>query len=282
MATQEKQERDATEVLLKNVRLSFEHIFRPQRNKKNPDEPPKFNCAFLIDKKSGKANIEAMDDAIAAAMDKKWGQNHPKLKDDKFCMRDGDDEEYDGYGGCMYVAASNKKRPTVIDRDKSPLTEEDGRPYSGCYVNAVVRVWAQDNEHGKRVNASLEAVQFLKDGDAFGAPPVDIDKHFDDEADDDDRGSRRSRDDDDDRGRSSRRSRDDDDDDRGSRRSRSRDDDDDRGSRSRSRSRDDDDGDRDDSRSSRRSRDDDDRGSRSRSRDDDDDRGRSRRRDLVD
>lgn len=263
---------DPTEVTLKNVRLSFEHIFRAQANKKNPEARPKFNAAFLIDKKSGKANIEAMDDAIAAAMDKKWGKNHPKLKDEKFCMRDGDEEDYDGYQGCMYVTASNYKRPTVIDRYKSPLTEEDGKPYSGCYVNAVVRVWAQDNEHGKRVNSSLEAVQFVKDGDAFGAPPVDIDRHFENLGDDDDKGgrssSRRSRnDDDDDRGsKSLSRSRDDDDDDRGSR-SRSRDDDDDRGSRSRSRDRDDAD-DR-GSRSSRKDRDDDDdRGSRSRSRSD--------------
>jgi hypothetical protein len=39
-----------------------------------------------------------------------------------------------------------------------------GKPYSGCYVNAVIELWAQDNKFGKRINASLMGVQFLRDG----------------------------------------------------------------------------------------------------------------------
>ena len=72
----------------------------------------------------------------------------------------------------MFISAANKKRPTVVDRDNSPLTSEDGKPYSGCYVDGVVRLWWQDNQFGKRINASLEVVRFRKDGEAFGAAPV--------------------------------------------------------------------------------------------------------------
>jgi hypothetical protein len=32
----------------------------------------------------------------------------------------------------------------------------------------VVELWAQDNQYGKRINASLGGVQFAKDGESFG------------------------------------------------------------------------------------------------------------------
>ena len=54
-------------------------------------------------------------------------------------------------------------------------------PYSGCYVNAVIEVWAQDNEHGKRLNARLKSVQFFKDGEAFGAAPSNPNEDFTDD-----------------------------------------------------------------------------------------------------
>ena len=34
-------------------------------------------------------------------------------------------------------------------------------------MNAILDIWAQDNQYGKKVNAQLQGVQFFKDGDAF-------------------------------------------------------------------------------------------------------------------
>jgi hypothetical protein len=48
------------------------------------------------------------------------------------------------------------------------LTAKDGRPYSGCYVNVKLNVWAQDNSYGKAVRAAIQTVQFRAHGDAFG------------------------------------------------------------------------------------------------------------------
>ncbi len=195
MATTDKKSKNV-EVTLKNVRLSFENVFTEQvmTDKETGKVTKKFKANFLIPK-TDKATVQMMDDAIDDAIFAKWGDDPPKLKDEKLCMRDGDDENYDGYADHMYVSASNSKRPTVVGRDKKPLVQADGVIYSGCYVNAVIRIWAQDNAYGKRVNASLEAVQFYKKGDAFGAPPVDIDEKFEtyeDEGDDEaPRGSRR-------------------------------------------------------------------------------------------
>jgi len=48
------------------------------------------------------------------------------------------------------------------------LTENDNRIYAGCYVNAIVVLWAQNNNYGKRINANLLGVQFVADGSPFG------------------------------------------------------------------------------------------------------------------
>jgi hypothetical protein len=98
----------------------------------------------------------------------------------KCCWYDGALKTYDGYEGNFVLSASrniDKGRPIVIDRDKSPLTASDGKPYAGCYVNATVEMWAQDNKFGKGLRATLRGVQFMKDGDAFSAgTPVSDDE----------------------------------------------------------------------------------------------------------
>jgi hypothetical protein len=192
------------EVKLTNVRLSFPHLFKAQEGKVDPKTgkkgADKFNASFLIPKNTeeGKANHAKMKTAINAAAKAKWGDNIPKeikAKPEKLCCRDGDLESYDGYEGSWYVSSSNAKRPTVIDRNKAPLVEADGKPFAGCYVNAIIRVWCQDNEHGKRVNASLEGVQYKAEGPAFGAAPLSDDAFDNEEGEFTDSGSSESSDD---------------------------------------------------------------------------------------
>ena len=285
---------DPCKVRLKMVRLSYPHLFKAKGFGRDQTGEKKFSATAIIDPdtKAGKANMDLLDAAIAAAKEAKWGNKPPKLKGDKICFRDGDDDA-DETKGMMICAASNSKRPITLDENGDDVTEADDVLYGGCYVDMIVRIWVQDNEFGQRINASLEGVKYRDEGEAFSGHSKTTAGDFDDDGDD--RGSRsrgRGRDDDDgdDRGSSRGRGRgrdDDDGDDRGSSRGRGRgrddDDGDDRGSRGRSRGSRDDDGDDDrgSSRGGRRgSRDDDDgddRGSRSRGRgrDDegDDDRG---------
>jgi hypothetical protein len=82
-------------------------------------------------------------------------------------LHDGDLKDYDGYANQFYIRASNQVRPTIVDRNRATITEKDGKIYSGCYVNAIVSLWAQDNKFGKRINANLRGVQFAADGEAF-------------------------------------------------------------------------------------------------------------------
>ena len=136
--------------------------------------------------------LKALKMASAEAKQKKWGdeKNWPKLKPEKLFLRDGDLENWDGYAGHHYVSSNAplQDRPAVVTNRKDgnnawieATPGGKGAPYSGCYVNATIEVWCQDNEHGKRINAKLKAVQFFKDGEAFGAAPTDPNEDFTDD-----------------------------------------------------------------------------------------------------
>jgi hypothetical protein len=160
-----------TQITLINVRLSFADIFKA---KAINDGAPRFSTNFLLDPstKSGAKQIKNIQKVIDHLI--KTELKVKKLPADKICLKDGDDKEYDGYAGMMFLSAANNKRPQVVNRAQDPVAEDDVEevPYAGCVCNGVVRLWAQNNKYGKRINASLEIVQFVKDGESFGAPKV--------------------------------------------------------------------------------------------------------------
>lgn len=123
-------------------------------------------------------DIEAAEAAVAKD---KWGAKaDAQLKairlSDNGVIHDGDKKpEWDGFEGKFYINTNTDKRPTILDRDRTPLVQADGKPYSGCYVVGIIDVWAQDNGYGKKINATGTGVQFSRDGDSFaaGAAPAD-------------------------------------------------------------------------------------------------------------
>lgn len=170
-------------IKLTNVRLSFPALFKPKAFEGSEDKKS-FQASFIMDKKKHADLIEQIKEAIQSVATEKWGKKIPKLKGT--CLNDGaDKEDVDGYGEkVMYVSCRSAKRVPVVDVDPSvPLAEEDGKPYGGCYVNASIRIWAQDNQFGKRVNAALRAVQFYKDGEPFGEKPADAEEEFENVSD---------------------------------------------------------------------------------------------------
>jgi hypothetical protein len=180
------------EVILKNVRASYAYLFEPREDENDEGvKKRKYRCTFMIPKGAeGKANMAAIKAASGEAKRKVWGENEakwPKLKADRVCLRDGDEEDKPEYEGHYIITASvgeNRPPALVLNRrggDKRWLPASPGQIYSGCYVNAVIRLWAQDNKYGKRVNASLESVQFFRDGEPFGAAPVDPNDKFSDD-----------------------------------------------------------------------------------------------------
>jgi len=173
---------DAMIITLKNVRLAFPELFEAKTV--NGEGEPAFSASFLMAKDDPQVKeINAAIDEIAKA---KWGAKAAGVikemrAKDKVCLHDGDlKENYAGFPGNMFISARNKTRPLVVDRDKTELSRADGKPYAGCYVFASIELWAQDNNYGKRVNATLRGVQFYKDGDAFtGGAPANPDEFED-------------------------------------------------------------------------------------------------------
>ena len=151
-----------SKIILKNVRVSFPSLFK--KGSFNGEET-KYEATFLLNKEEHADSIAEIKAQIADLV--KVNLKGAKVPADKLCLRDGDEVEYDGYAGCYSIKCSTKKRPIVIDRDRSPLTEDDNKPYGGCYVNASIDFWVQNNAYGKRVNSTLLAVQFAKDGTPF-------------------------------------------------------------------------------------------------------------------
>jgi len=151
-------------MLLKNVRLSFPNIF--VANAFQAGQEPKFGAMFVMDPKH--PQLEELKESIVSIGTAKWGKKIPAAV--VLCLRNNEEKAHlDGFeSGGMFFNATNKKRPLVLDKGRNPTTEADGLIYAGCYVNVMVDFWAQDNNYGKRINASLAGVQFSDDGDAFG------------------------------------------------------------------------------------------------------------------
>lgn len=175
-------------IKINNVRLSYPALFEAKAGPEGGE--PKYSAAFLLDKKNNADAVKAMQDAILSAAKAQWGDGNVKWSEGKLavrkadgkaayvktCLRDGIEKaETAGYGeGVMFFSASNKMPPAVVDKVPTiPLTKASGKPFAGCYVNAAVRLWAQDNAFGRRVNCQLQAVQFVADGEAFGDAPID-------------------------------------------------------------------------------------------------------------
>lgn len=171
----------ATEVVLQNVRLSYPSLFRARKANEEDTGEPKFSASFLLDKTVNAKDIAAIQKVVNALLAEKF--KGKKLPPDKICLRDGSlKPDVEGYhDDMMYVSASNARKPQVVDSNRagrSPISADDSRIFAGIYVNAVIRLWAMDNKFGKRINASLEAVQYVRPGDALGAAPVNTDDAF--------------------------------------------------------------------------------------------------------
>ena len=168
-------------VMLRNVRLSYEHIFTPSAL--DDSQEPKYSATFIIPKDHAdlpalrRALVEAGAEKFPTAFNgKAWPTGYTcALKDgDKDVNGNGEilAENNPEYAGCYVFKASAaaSRRPLTIGRKKEAITEADGVIYSGCYVNASVAVAGYEfGKIKKGVTAYLNGVQFVADGERFGS-----------------------------------------------------------------------------------------------------------------
>lgn len=152
-----------SKIKIASARLSFPSLFTTAQF--GNDDTGKYEATFILDKDEHAETIKGIQAQIDHLLKTEL---KGKIPSDKICLKDGDESGREEFAGKMTIKASTKRRPLVINRDKSPITEADNIVYPGCYVHAIISLWAQNNQFGKRINASLDGVQFARDGEPFG------------------------------------------------------------------------------------------------------------------
>lgn len=173
---------------ISGARISFPVLFTPEAFQGEGAEA--YGCSLLIGPKKDIEVLQGelvegggmryvkkikLNEAIEQVGQEKWLAKWPTVKKniaakDLTCLHDGNTKTYVGYADNYYVQcrAQVSARPAVMDARGAPVTERDGVIYGGCYVIALIELWAQDNKFGQRINAQIRGVQFLRSGDAFG------------------------------------------------------------------------------------------------------------------
>jgi hypothetical protein len=152
---------------LTNVRLSFPSVFKKAFF---DGKETKFEATLLMDKDDQADQIKKVNDMVDEFLLDKFGKGKVPKGIKRTVLIDGDEKDYDGYENQTAMKAGSTSRVTLIDRDKTPILEEDNVLYAGCYVNAIVSLWYSDHaKGGKQVLGNLHGIQFVRDGESFGA-----------------------------------------------------------------------------------------------------------------
>ena len=150
-------------VITGKVRASFVHVFEPQSI--NGSEP-KYSCSLIIPK-SDTVTVGKIREAIEQAKQEgvpKWGGKIPSNL--KLPLRDGDIDRPDdeNYAGHMFLNATSKEAPQIVDRKIQPILDpmECG---SGDYCNVSVNFYGFNANGNRGVAAGLGNIQKVKDGE---------------------------------------------------------------------------------------------------------------------
>ena len=163
-------------------RISFANIWEAKSINGGEE---KYSVSCIIPK-SDKATLLKIHNAIEAAKEagktKRWGGKIPPNL--KLPLRDGDIDRPDdeAYADAMFVNATSKDAPQIVDRKVQPILDplECG---SGDYCNVSVNFYAFNANGNRGVAAGLGNVQLVKNGERL-AGKASAASDFDEMADD--------------------------------------------------------------------------------------------------
>jgi hypothetical protein len=171
-----------------SARASFPWLASPQEQVNDKGEKTYSYSTDLIFPANDPGVAKFMQAYAAIAADK-WKENAQaamqQINSDKRtrCFGAGDEKKsqktfqvHPGYAGNVYITARNTSQPQIIDVDGRQIDPSNtlalraaaAKIYGGCYVNAVIKPWPQANTKGIGIRCELVAIQFAKDGEAFG------------------------------------------------------------------------------------------------------------------
>ena len=172
-------------IMLSNVRLSFPQLVEPRAFQEG--QPKKYSADFILSPTSD--DWKKFMQSVMGAVQAKWGENAQAVlqmvqADRKLrCFGNGVEKidkktfkPYDGYQDMAYVSANNANMPQMIEANGKAVDPSNTmafqmlarKMYGGCYVNAAVKPWVQENQFGRGIRCELVALQFAKDGEPFG------------------------------------------------------------------------------------------------------------------
>ena len=161
-------------VMIRNVRLSYEHIYQPSAMDDN--STPKYSAEILIPKDH--PDLPALKRALLEAGAEKFPQaiapGKPWPMGFTSALKDAD-KDTDGNGviiaeknpeskGCYILKTQSTRRPQTVGRRKEQLTEEDGSHPGMHYVREkvrlivvpVVNVYSAATNHERRNSANVD------------------------------------------------------------------------------------------------------------------------------
>ena len=182
-------------IMLTNTRLSFPQLVEARAYQEG--QVKKFSADLILDP-AGEDWKKVMHSVMQSAQEK-WGDNAQAVL--QMCQADrklrafGNGAEkvdkktfkpYEGYEGAVYVSANNANPPQMIESNGKSVDPTNTmayqalarKMYGGCYVNAAIKFWIQDNKYGRGIRCELIALQFAKDGTPFGDAAPDASNLF--------------------------------------------------------------------------------------------------------
>jgi hypothetical protein len=160
----------STKVITGKVRFSYAHVFEPSAISEGDDK--KYSVSILIPKKDLEtlAKVKKAVEAAKQGGKGKWNGKIPPVL--KLPLRDGDAERPDdeAYEGMMFLNASSKNKPGIVDENTDPVMSKDDF-YSGCFGRASVNFYAFNVSGNKGIAVGLNNLQKLEDGDRLSGGP---------------------------------------------------------------------------------------------------------------
>ena len=181
-------------VLIQNARLSFPHLVEPQE-RVDPTTGKKrisYNADFILEPND--PSFARFMQRVAAIAGEKWKEHANQVlaliqaERKNRCYGSGNEkidkktfQPYGGYKDMVYITAGRDQPPQMIQADGQPIAPDNTmgyqqlarKMYAGCRVNAALKPWAQENQHGRGIRCDLVAIQFARDDAPFGEGAVD-------------------------------------------------------------------------------------------------------------
>ena len=156
--------------------LSYAHVLKPAETL-NGDMKYSASLVFAKNSDTAKRAKEAVAELLANEEVKKL-MGKTKIKYE--LLRDGDEKDDKNYEGCYFInaKANEDHKPKVMDRDRVEIVDPN-EIYSGCYVQAVLNLYAYNKNGNSGIGASLLGIRKIKDGEPLTGGHVS-DEDFDD------------------------------------------------------------------------------------------------------